>query len=498
MNSGIRRINWQKLFFLLFFISLPLAGYCATTWTVCSGGGCNYLTLSAAYASGSVVTGDTLELRSDITDNLDLSTSKVVNITSQAGSIYTVTGTGTNPTLWIHPNFDAALNPWTVTNVNWDHSGGDGYTFMDDSRKAYVTFTNCTLQRSYSGGSNNSVVYTNQDIESITFKQCTFIGIANEYGVNKNSGNSSVGLAMINLENCVLYGFTGTGAAVRSADNNNIMAVKMLNCTVFNNNIGYLDSYGGTNNVLPALVQNTLFIGNTTDLSLAAGAVAASRAHFVYDAFQQQTTSAQFGAGCLFAGDGITAAGEVVNPATSGTPDLHLLSSAKSVNAGSSANSAPAVDREGTSRPQGPAWDIGAYECLQLIASKSASVTFAYIGDTITFCITVTNTSAADMDTYVWDSVPAQMVYYGCDNTCTESGGSPDVVSWYISVGAGQSKTLCFWARVASYPFIIRQGELFAGVRGRVQKAAINERSVLALCSWKYLQACAEKNAVQN
>ena len=70
--------------FILLMIAIPLTAFGAT-WTVCTGGGCNYLTISAAYASGAVANGDTLELHSNITDNVTFNSStKNVNITSQA------------------------------------------------------------------------------------------------------------------------------------------------------------------------------------------------------------------------------------------------------------------------------------------------------------------------------------------------------------------------------------------------------------------------------
>lgn len=467
-------------------LSFPSAVFGAVR-TVCSGGGCDYLTLTAAYTNAAVATGDTLELRSNITDNLNLNSSKVVDITSQAGSQYTVDGTGTNPTLLIQPNFDGATRPWTITNVNWNHSSGGGYTFYENGRKAYVTFTNCIMQRTSTDASNNSVVITNSDIESITFRRCTFIGQANQYGINKSGGNAASAIAMINLENCVLYGFTGTGAAVRSQDNNNIMAIRMMNCTVFNNNIGYLDAYGGTNNVLPALVQNTLFIGNTTDLSLVAGALAASRAHFTYCAFQQQTTSVNFSAGCVF---GVTAANEVVDPATSGTPNLHLSSSAQSRDIGSNTG-APWVDRDNSARPINTITDIGAYEYTPgLLVHKSADVTYAYIGDTITYCLTYTNSTTSDMDTDIWDTVPANTLYLGCTNGCdiVVDGGN-NIVHWFTTVGAGYSGTVCFWVKVTGYPYFPAGKEYIASLRQREMESFKNLNVSYAINKMNYVFA---------
>jgi hypothetical protein len=66
--------------------------------------------------------------------------------------------------------------------------------------------------------------------------------------------------------------------------------------------------------------------------------------------------------------------------------------------------------------------------------------------------------------------VPAQTTYIGCDNGCTFS--SPLVVWPDIALAPGYSATRCFWVRVTSYPFIIREGEFFADFNFRAIAAS--------------------------
>ena len=106
-----------------------------------------------------------------------------------------------------------------------------------------------------------------------------------------------------------------------------------------------------------------------------------------------------------------------------------------------------------------------------LRASKSASVSSAYIHDTITFCITVTSTAQDDLETYIWDTIPANTTYIGCDNGCTYSGG---MVSWFVAIAPGYSATRCFWVRITGYPFLYMERERFAGVNYRQGIREIN------------------------
>jgi uncharacterized repeat protein (TIGR01451 family) len=80
---------------------------------------------------------------------------------------------------------------------------------------------------------------------------------------------------------------------------------------------------------------------------------------------------------------------------------------------------------------------------------KTASVSTATIGDTVTFCMQWTNDSAASQTIILWDSVPSMLTYLGSAPSGTVNAG---VVSWSISAGSGSTGSDCFWGIVSGYP----------------------------------------------
>ncbi|MCX8092750.1 MAG: DUF11 domain-containing protein [Candidatus Goldbacteria bacterium] len=86
---------------------------------------------------------------------------------------------------------------------------------------------------------------------------------------------------------------------------------------------------------------------------------------------------------------------------------------------------------------------------------KSVNVTQATLGQTITYCITVTNTSGSTVTFNLWDTLPTVLDYVGCDNSCSVlNTGGRTIVSWTISnLAPSGSATRCFWGVVARYPW---------------------------------------------
>jgi uncharacterized repeat protein (TIGR01451 family) len=80
---------------------------------------------------------------------------------------------------------------------------------------------------------------------------------------------------------------------------------------------------------------------------------------------------------------------------------------------------------------------------------KSASVSTATIGQTVTFCMLWTNDSSATQTMNLWDSVPSMLTYLGSSPSGSVSAG---VVSWSFSAGSGSGGTDCFWGVVSGYP----------------------------------------------
>ena len=115
-NRLTPKLNKLGMSVFILFLSLFIPSL-ASAAIVLVGGGQTFTTITAAYASGTVNNGDTLQLTSNITDNIAFtSNSKNVNITSAAGNTYTITGTGSNPTILYQSNY-AGGTATTNTNV---------------------------------------------------------------------------------------------------------------------------------------------------------------------------------------------------------------------------------------------------------------------------------------------------------------------------------------------------------------------------------------------
>ena len=85
------------------------------------------------------------------------------------------------------------------------------------------------------------------------------------------------------------------------------------------------------------------------------------------------------------------------------------------------------------------------------------------IGDTVTYCLTVTNTSGSSVTFDLWDTLPEITSFVDCDNGCTNTTyGSREVVHWEITLASDASATRCFWVTVDSYPYFILHKEYFA------------------------------------
>ena len=87
----------------------------------------------------------------------------------------------------------------------------------------------------------------------------------------------------------------------------------------------------------------------------------------------------------------------------------------------------------------------------QMALTKSANVSQATIGDTITFCLNWSNDSGGTKIVNSWDSIPATLTYLGCSNSCTKTGS---VVAWSVNAAAGASGQVCFWGTVNGYPWL--------------------------------------------
>ncbi len=442
-----RKTDVPKLFLIIVLTFVP-AFISAATWTICPSG-CDYTSIQTAYSNA--LAGDTLELRANLAENLYMMNAKACNITSQTGNRFTWDGANDgNPTLTVE-SYGSAYNAWTISNIVMDHSSASGgyvirmYRGSNGDINPNLTITQSILMRTSPSNTNGAIIssqgstWNGTDSTAVTLTRTELIGSSNCDGLWYDGGNNT---HPYDLTNCILRGFTGTRRAIFDGGNNWAISVAMTNCTFFNNNEAYRAASSA--NGPKQYIKNCLFIGNTSDI---ANLSASRKADITYCAI----SGSGYGTGCQY---NPVAANEVVNPDTSGTPDLHLLSTApKSLDKGTNTG-APAVDYPGNPRPFNLITDIGAYEYVpSLMISKSANVNAAYLGDTITYCITYTNSSTTeDKETDIWDTIPGNMVFSGCNNSCdVQAFGIYSLVHWYIAVPPGAYGTMCFYARITDY-----------------------------------------------
>jgi len=97
---------------------------------------------------------------------------------------------------------------------------------------------------------------------------------------------------------------------------------------------------------------------------------------------------------------------------------------------------------------------------------KSASKQTVTLGETITFCLAITNNTSSSQTFNVWDTIPYVTTYRGCDNSCsTTTIGSNFIVYWTISnIAPGQTVNRCFWVEVTSLPENWLEREIFVNL----------------------------------
>jgi uncharacterized repeat protein (TIGR01451 family) len=84
--------------------------------------------------------------------------------------------------------------------------------------------------------------------------------------------------------------------------------------------------------------------------------------------------------------------------------------------------------------------------------TKTANVAQAAMNDTITYAITYCNDGPGTITNYtIWDTVPPELTYLGCDSGCTQAGG---LVKWVIaSLAPGTCNVVVhWWGKVSTIP----------------------------------------------
>ena len=80
---------------------------------------------------------------------------------------------------------------------------------------------------------------------------------------------------------------------------------------------------------------------------------------------------------------------------------------------------------------------------------KSANVSTATIGDTITFYFNWGNDSSTTQTVHFWDTISSYTTFIGCDTGCGYAGG---LASWSFSAASGSSGQVALWVQITGYP----------------------------------------------
>lgn len=296
--------------------------------------GADYTTIAAALVAATA--SDTIRLITNISENVSLN-KNIAGIESDSPtSRRTWSNSGSSDILSI----DSGLNQACLIKdlILSSNSASSGLIYQGtNGASTAITYRN--VKFTHSGTASGHYTYnSNGNVAGmLTFNKCEFVGNANSNGAIACAVATNTGC--VTISNCLFYGFTrsdssGVLAFTQSTSN---LAVNCY-CSTFYNNDTAVNVY------CRGVHTDNAYIGNTDDVLLNGSSTIND---FTYCGFGEQATG---GTGCQFS---LTASNEFAN---AGSNDFHLKSGATCTVA------SVADDFDGVSRPQGSAYDIGAYE----------------------------------------------------------------------------------------------------------------------------------------
>jgi hypothetical protein len=195
--------------------------------------------------------------------------------------------------------------------------------------------------------------------------------------VNSDGDGAGNGKAITSclIYNNVIYAMSGSGIRMTATVNANISGVRILNNTIFGSQSAQgVDLFSsGANTITIAAFQNNVVASDALfDMNLSANVTITSCDYNLYNRAAQNSwavngvsqTWAQWQALGYDAHGVQNSDPKFIDSAG----NFHLQISSPAINTGLSQASYFTVDRDGLIRPQGVAWDIGAYELPQVMA----------------------------------------------------------------------------------------------------------------------------------
>lgn len=315
-------ITKLKIVLLALWVSIPSFVLAGTLRYVPSGGSPNYATIALANTAASA--GDTIILTANDTEQVTTLKSLVIQ-----GSSQSITWSN-NGTLM---NFSSVIGPISIMNLTLNNTGTTGSIIADSNNSMSVSIINCTLEST--GGTSGAYITDNNNYNLYLYGS-KLIGNANSSGgVYVQNGSGSNNWYIINS---LVYGFTkNTSFAIQDNNSNSVI----LNSDIVNNYFGYSQTNGSS-----APITDTVFYCTNTDYT--SGKVTGD-----YNALHL---------GAAIGTHSLTAiANSVFNNYASN--DFTLPAGSALIDKGTSTSTGGVTaDIIGTTRPQGTAYDIGAYE----------------------------------------------------------------------------------------------------------------------------------------
>lgn len=313
--------------------------------------GCTYSTIAAAQVG--IAAADIIELRSNITENVDINQNfaELRADGNRNRTLNATSGGGTNATLKIQSGLTQTLK---IKDLIINKTGGvaDAIIIASVAAGQVINFVNCQLE---SGVSGNEVILNsagNLQAGNLLIQTCDLIANASGSVTYENSSNTTA--LSVRFENSIFKGGSGTVGTIDISNSSANTVLEMYYCDIHGNS----GTGSGLDIGTRAIIQDCVFFNNTDDVLLSGSGNAAD---FTFCAFEQQ--GSPFGSNNLF---GINPVNEFVNELT----NFHLLSGASLRNAGVTVTGIT-TDKDGVARDGTP--DIGAFEFVATAAGPPAN-----------------------------------------------------------------------------------------------------------------------------